>query len=251
MKKLFAITLVLLLSLSFTACFDGDEAESTAEVTVATTEDVNAIEPENVNNSNDALIDMNIIEVGQKVSFGVYEQDNDTSNGAEPIEWTVLDIGGKYALLISDFALDAKAYDSTGADGVTWENSTIRAWLNNDFLNTAFSDSEKTNVCDTTLENSVVDKVFLLSTSEIDEFFDANESRVVSATAYAKAAGVYTANGFSDDDASLNGTCRWWLRTAGENGAARVKNTGEVSLVGYDMGSDTIAVRPAMWIAIR
>ena len=29
---------------------------------------------------------------GDIITFGSYEQDNDTSNGAEPIEWRVLDV---------------------------------------------------------------------------------------------------------------------------------------------------------------
>ena len=38
--------------------------------------------------------------VGDTVVFGSYEQDNDKSNGTEPIEWIVLDEkGGRYLLL--------------------------------------------------------------------------------------------------------------------------------------------------------
>ena len=38
--------------------------------------------------------------IGDKVTFGKYEQDNKTSNGTEPIEWDVLDKKGNAYLLI-------------------------------------------------------------------------------------------------------------------------------------------------------
>lgn len=38
---------------------------------------------------------------GNVVTYGHYEQDNDTANGKEPIEWVVLDVQGDKALLIS------------------------------------------------------------------------------------------------------------------------------------------------------
>ena len=49
--------------------------------------------------------------VGNIVAFGRYEQDNDLTNGPEPIEWIVLDVvdGEKTkALLLSKYGLDAK-----------------------------------------------------------------------------------------------------------------------------------------------
>lgn len=39
--------------------------------------------------------------VGSTVALGSYEQDGDTSDGAEPIEWRVLAVEGGRALLIS------------------------------------------------------------------------------------------------------------------------------------------------------
>jgi hypothetical protein len=53
----------------------------------------------------------------------------------EPIKWRVLHVNGCDALLLADMALDSRefsarpAYDITPADN-TWENSTIRSWLN-------------------------------------------------------------------------------------------------------------------------
>lgn len=52
--------------------------------------------------------------VGNIVTYGHYEQDNDTSNGKEVIEWIVLEYdeaSGK-SLLLSRYGLDAHAYQS-------------------------------------------------------------------------------------------------------------------------------------------
>ena len=43
------------------------------------------------------------------VTFGTYEQDGNASNGAEPIEWYVLDEKDGKKLLVSKYILDAQA----------------------------------------------------------------------------------------------------------------------------------------------
>ena len=55
-------------------------------------------------------VDRTKIHVGGTVKYGSYEQDNNTSNGAETIEWTVLDIQGDKALVISKNVLDFQRY---------------------------------------------------------------------------------------------------------------------------------------------
>ena len=72
--------------------------------------------------------------VGHYVSFGKYEQDNNTSNGKEKIEWLVLEVKDGKALVISKYALDCKPYN-TSSTNVTWETCSLRNWLNNDFIN--------------------------------------------------------------------------------------------------------------------
>lgn len=75
---------------------------------------------------------------GNVVTYGHYEQDNDTANGKEPIEWVVLDVQGDKALLISKYGLDVRPYN-TEYNHVTWEECTLRTWLNDTFLNAAFT----------------------------------------------------------------------------------------------------------------
>ena len=76
------------------------------------------------------------------VILGTYEQDNDPSNGPEPIEWQVVGIRNGHILLLSKYVLDCKKYNETNT-GITWEDCTLRTWLNNDFYNTAFPDDDE------------------------------------------------------------------------------------------------------------
>ena len=50
------------------------------------------------------------VSVGDTVCFGTYEQDNDTSNGTENIEWKVLAKENNKVLIISKYALDCQVY---------------------------------------------------------------------------------------------------------------------------------------------
>ena len=77
------------------------------------------------------------------VPFGTYPQ---TADGTDktPIEWYVLDYRedeGR-ALLLSRYVLDAVSFNGK-AGQVTWEECALRAWLNDEFLNTAFTEEER------------------------------------------------------------------------------------------------------------
>ena len=53
------------------------------------------------------------VEAGNVITFGHYEQDNDLSNGAEPIEWLVLTEEEGRMLLLSRYGLDGQPYHSS------------------------------------------------------------------------------------------------------------------------------------------
>lgn len=76
--------------------------------------------------------------VGQRVRMGTYEQDNNTRNGRESIEWRILAIEGDQALLISEYGLDCQLYHYTNTS-MTWENCSLRSWLNGSFMYSAFN----------------------------------------------------------------------------------------------------------------
>ena len=192
--------------------------------------------------------------VGSYITFGTYEQDANTSNGKEDIEWLVLAKENNRLLVISRYALDCKPYNNTLAN-VTWETCTLRKWLNNDFLKAAFSSAEKAMIptvmvsadknpdYSTNPGNATQDKVFLLSLPEVNKYFTSDSARQYKSTAYAQKQGVYTAKG----------GCWWWLRSpgGGQNYAALVDTVGGVYEFGNYVSYDSNAVRPALWINLE
>ena len=192
--------------------------------------------------------------VGDIIVFGTYEQDNDTSNGKENIEWLVLAKENNRILVISDKTLDCHPYNSSRTR-VTWETCTLRKWLNNDFINAAFSDDENAMIptvtvsadknpeYDTDPGNATKDRVFLLSIVEAEKYFTSAEARMCMPTDYAVANGAYKSN---------DNICWWWLRSSGCNQdyAAFVYSNGNIFEDGYYILNSHRAVRPAMWITI-
>ena len=86
------------------------------------------------------------VKKGDVVLFGTYEQDGDPENGQEPIEWIVLKAENGKAMLISRYILDGHAFCSKEKDDVTWEESALREWLNTEFLNTAFTETDQRSI---------------------------------------------------------------------------------------------------------
>lgn len=199
--------------------------------------------------------------VGDIVCFGKYEQDNDASNGAEDIEWIVLAKKEDSYLVISKFALVCKQYNDEKYKSVTWETSSLRNWLNNVFLNKAFSEEESNQIPTVQVaadENpsystypgiATSDKIFLLSIKEAEQFFVTDNARRCAPTAYAKARGAYTNSGYKT--ASGEAACSWWLRSPGDDrrSAASVSNNGGICYYGDDVSSELVSVRPALWIS--
>jgi hypothetical protein len=98
-----------------------------------------------------SISDCTRIEAGDYLLLGSYEQDNDLSNGSEPIEWRVLERNGNEILVISRYGIDCLPYNDSETD-VTWETSSLRKWLNEQFLNTAFSPSERAVITETVVK---------------------------------------------------------------------------------------------------
>ena len=202
------------------------------------------------------------VRVGDIVLMGAYEQDNNTYNGTEPIEWQVLEISGNRALLISLYGLDAVAYH-TRRTSITWETSSIRGWLNYDFPQKAFSWSERQALVQTYVENGSVhcnpdpafvheggndtwDTVFLLSYREAMRYFGSDYERRCAPTTYAWARGAYRENGYYTARGDISGS--WWLRSPGmkQDQASAITVGGAFNRDGIEHASD--AVRPAMWV---
>ena len=194
------------------------------------------------------------VEVGEIYTFGAYQQDNDTSNGKKPIKWLVLAKEGSKILLISEKGLDCQKYNDTCAD-VTWETCSLRKWLNNDFINAAFSSDEKAMIstakvsadknpsCNTNPGNATNDKVFLLSIKEAENYFSSDSARQCKPTKYVVANVVYI----------NSSNCWWWLRSPGypQDRAAYVYRDGSVYYGGHSVDCADGCVRPALWINLE
>ena len=200
---------------------------------------------------------------GEIITFGHYEQDNNLSNGVEPIEWIVLDVQDGKALLLSRYALDAIAYHSV-SDDITWENCTLRRWLNNDFRNSAFSAKEQQAILTTDVDNSNAqgygrwntdggnntrDRIFLLSYHEaFDLYFSNDEARMCVPTDFAVANGAWTSSVYK-----VNGrkTGAGWLRSPGCNQSYGAIVDGDGSRGYYTVSYDGNVIRPALWVNLN
>ena len=194
--------------------------------------------------------------VGDRVLFGSYEQDANTSNGDEEIEWIVLDSQGTKKLLISAKGLIRKAFNDEMYADTTWAECTLRTWLNYNFFNNAFSSKEAMMVCETTVVapqgsyttfgyvspgKDTVDKVFLLSEQEAKQYFDSNAERKCVPTKYC--------------EESDWGWKNWWLRTPADfqESAADVSgdgviNNGTLSDRNGNYAHNSAMVRPVIWV---
>lgn len=201
---------------------------------------------------------LKVTKAGDYIFFGTYEQDNDTANGKEYIEWLVLEVEDGKALLVSKYALDCKPYN-TSFTKVTWETCSLRKWLNEMFINNAFGVEEQAQIQSTSVSadknpeystdpgNSTTDKVFLLSVTEVKKYFSSDEDRKCEATDYAIAQGASIDSNYSSGN---NGACWWWLRSPGFNQlvAEDVYVDGFVSNRGNAVDYDNVGVRPVMWV---
>ena len=192
------------------------------------------------------------VSVGSTIKFGSYEQDNNTSNGKEEIEWIVLAKEDDKVLVISKYALDCQQYNTSQTD-VTWATCSLRTWLNGTFYYAAFgTDHQKLIISSTVTADknpsystspggNTTDKVFLLSITEVKKYFGSNSARQCQGTAYCYAQGANKAD---------SGFCWWWLRSPGSysNVAALVDCDGFVSYRGKYVDRGNVAVRPALWI---
>lgn len=150
---------------------------------------------------------------------------------------------------------------------MTWEDCTLRAWLNDTFLNRAFTREEQTAILLTDVDNSraqgysswatdggsdTQDMVFLLSYADAQYYFGLvygdknNRMARTSPTPYALARGAWV----SSDDPTYDGkyAAWWWLRSPGgeQNRAARVSPEG--GLVGSSVSYTYTMIRPVIWV---
>lgn len=185
-------------------------------------------------------------EVGDIITFGHYEQDNDLTNGPEEIEWLILDKNedGSRIYVISQYGLDSQQYYDVKGAVVTWETSKIRTWLNQTFYAEAFNPAEQSMIVTSNVmsisprgsypSREVQDRVFLLDYEGSYGYFENEKARTCYATDYAASRGSLVQTG---------GKCWWWLREGYFVDLGSIPNCQRANLT--DKGG---TVRPVMWI---
>lgn len=189
----------------------------------------------------------------------------------EKIKWRVLEIRGDKALLMSDKVIDNQMYDNQN-EKVTWLTCSLRKWLNQQFIRSAFSENESNILLNVNanydnarfVNNSATvteyDKVFILSRSDMSGSTEANtygfvddmtydEARKCKSTAFSKAMGAIAHRGWDYN-------CYYWL-LFGENDSR--KNTdldlidfvypgGDIDGALRDVDNTITGVRPSLMI---
>ena len=198
------------------------------------------------------------LQLGQTITIGKYYKYANDLNTKELIDWIVLDIdtNAKKALVVSKYALECGPYHDMPED-ITWEDSDIRAWLNNEFLQTAFSKDEQKRICLSHIKNSnnpesntlggndTDDKVFLLSIEEAQTYFKDDDARRCTPNEY-----CFTCTGYEEDVKNYG---LWYLRSPGyeQDTAATVYPSGFIAIRAANQNFEDALIRPAMWTSIN
>ena len=200
--------------------------------------------------------------VGDIIKFGRYPQTN-SGNDRTPIEWIVLDIdkSNNRVLLISRYLLEPIAFSNKYPS--TWENSSLRSWLNGSFLNSAFSYDEQQAIIEITVDNSKIqgnstwnvdggrntkDKIFILSYAEASKYFGFSGQGKCILTDYTKRRGHEYC--LISDTERVNGSATgwWWLRSPGMDQSTAMCMCDNGSNRSYGITNNRICVRPALWV---
>ena len=207
-------------------------------------------------------------QVGDHFEFGNYSYSSD--GRPSPIEWRVLRRGYNRMMVVSLYGLDSRQYHAE-LEGITWENCSLRKWLNTNFLKAAFTDTERDCILATTLSNednheydtpagnATTDRVFLLSLKEVRSLFRDALDRCCMPTPYAVANGAWQFDTDKEEERQLKGYGWWWLRspggtadTSGANScsACDIDYDGNIDSFGLSVGLGFGCVRPAMVLKI-
>lgn len=147
-------------------------------------------------------------------------------------KWVILDMIDGKALLLKKKALTGISYHDS-LEAVTWEVSALRSYLNSEFLNSAFSEQERTNIILSSVENSK------------NAVYGTNGGKETSDYIFV----------LSMEDAMKYNTllpevkANTWLRSPGYIGqnAAFLTANGSIMDYGYEVTSNQIGILPAMW----
>ena len=240
------------------------------------------------------------LSVGDTTHFG--RDTLEAGDLPENLWWDVLAVESDRMLLANRYVIDCRPYNETRIDlldipfdedffeednfdqaaydawfeereklvHLSWGSCDLRAWLNGDFLEHAFNDSERSVILPATVqtpgEYDTCDQVFCLSADEIKKYREGlgwyNRCKP---TERAERKGVeWFEDDYSAHDPAVilddrSKSASWWLRGAGVRGeddadngrAVYVNALGNMRSKGAPIDSTCIGVRPAMWVAVE
>ena len=231
MKKVFVIVLAVLFSMLLAACAMADESVASAY-----------------------LADEKTVFFGHyPQQYSIMPTDRYNASSAEflldPIEWIILEEDGDNVLLLSRTALDYRKFNDK-KEKKDWADSTLREWLNSEFIDNAFDENEAGAILETEISTggdmvdsgwevpgirTTKDKVFLLSYPEYEKYIKDDKIPINNYVSNKGAAHLIV----KDDDT-------WWLRTTGKNGEeACFAGNGKIESAWI---SDTRGIRPLIRI---
>lgn len=218
-------------------------------------------------------IDVATLNVGDHITFGSYEQDGDTTNGKERIEWRVIDIWksekGGTAMLLSEKILDIEPYTNKAmpesknyyftypyekdenAPYCTYFNCSLLEWLNGKFYYAAFDEKERERIIPTKVASdgkTYEHQVRLLGLKEVKKLLSSPQDRIAVTSVCAK----YDPLSFKEGEKHKGNeeTAGWWL--ADMNGSYHAYCITRVGDLGYDavFTTDSLSsgVRPVIYI---
>ncbi len=194
---------------------------------------------------------------GDNIEFGHYEQDADTSNGKEPIEWTVLEVSDTEVLLMSTKILYSRFMNQFGENESwykRWDSSDLSVWLNGTFYGAAFSDEEKKKIMAGIISapngnNVSSNKVYLLTEEELCEYLEITDPEAVNDVLKAtmtKAAWDTADSPHKPEEYSEEANYYWWLRSYQDDGYTKAVNSdGQIVT---DLSWYAYGVRPVIRI---
>lgn len=200
---------------------------------------------------------------------GSIEMGNDDG---ETLRWDVIAVDGDRALVVARESVDWRLFNDSYAS-VTWENSSVRNWLNDTFYYYVFTPEERARIIETEIENpdnpdsgvdgggKTTDRLFLLSYYEVRDYLGSGSRR----TAWKSVRAHNSAQQLNPDGYIGSFEARYWTRTPGDDSRSflcvdedgdfvswptgrasdRPENQGGIQVKDDKNGG---GVRPAMWI---
>ena len=182
--------------------------------------------------------------------FGAYLQGYKNlgtySQWYEPIKWKVLWQDGNVALLLSDTILVGGV---SNVDGESWEDSNIRQYLNETFINEAFTETQINGILETniTTDGDVTsDKIFILSQGELNTYNLKEES---SRRAVISNKAKYAVGASNEITTDSDNCASWWVRDRFVPKQRIINSSGE--LTDALVESEDVGIRPAMLVDLN